>query len=246
MGKCTRGLAALVFFFLSVSSTLSLVVAGETIVWSANFETGNNSQFNGPQASTCNSGIVGVSTTIIHSGHYAGYYYGKGAGSGVCREYPSEFISNSQPLTDFYWNMWVYVPSVKLTDWVSFATFAPGNRSTSLLSLVPFTIDSSTGRELHLYVDVLPLGQRIILQNLVRKAVQWPLNAWFQISVTAHGLGTPNADIIVNQNGIPIIHYHGKLLNGPLTIVHFGLYMGGGQSAFSVLNDDIIIESIPA
>ncbi len=109
-------------------------------VWSANFETEDNSQFNGRVVNTCVNGIVGVSTTIVHSGTYSGYYYGQSSSSLLaCKETPTLGLSGSysvyQPIVNFHFMVWVYVQTAALHGWISLATFNTNTQGG------PFTID---------------------------------------------------------------------------------------------------------
>jgi len=209
----------------------------QTLVWSANFEHGDNSQFNGAIANTCHNGIIGVSSIIVHKGTYSGYYYGKGnskSASDSCREYPSLNLDSKpylgyQPISNFYFKMWIYIPKVSLKSWISFATFGTGD-------LTPFTIDCNPSRQIQLFVSV---SNTLVTQNLVPTPRSIPFDNWFSISLYAYGLGTSNGQITIYQNGTPIIQFHGTLLNGPLTVAHFGLYMSNDQPSFAIYNDDL-------
>jgi hypothetical protein len=139
--------------------------------------------------------------------------------------------------------MWVYVPAVTLTNWISFATFGAEDEIPPSQGM-PFTLDANPNRVMHLYVGVQPNGKRIINQNLVRQPLKFPFNTWFHLELIAHGIGSAGADITFYFNSTPIIHFHGLVLAGPLVAVHFGLYVGGGQPPITVYNDDILIQQL--
>ncbi len=214
----------------------------QTEVWSANFETGNNSQFNGLFNNTCLGGIIGVSTTIVHSGHYSGFYSGQSnatSGKPSCAEYPIVDLnvkpySKFQPITSFHFKMWVYIPRITQKSWFSFATFGTGD-------FKPFTIDCNVHGQIQLFVS--DVG-RIIHQNSGSSARRVPFNRWFSISLYAYNLGTRNANVTIYQDGTQIIQYQGSLLNGPLTFAHFGLYMSNDQPSLVIYNDDLVLWKI--
>lgn len=216
--------------------------AGHVLVWSANFETGDNSQFNGDLESTCANGVVGVSSTIVHSGRYAGYYYGQGnSSSASCREFKNLNLyvppySNYQPLNDFYFEMWVYVipnPDGKLAGWISFATFDTPHIG------FPFTIDGETNNQICLYVSLE--GGKLTCQNLnTQTLIQFPFHQWFNVAVLANIIpNTTTSNVTVYYDGLAIIQNEGNLLNGPFAYGHFGLYMSTLNPSVTILNDDM-------
>jgi hypothetical protein len=219
----------------SARGSMTTTYTSGQIVWSANFETGDNSQFNAGQSSTCLNGVIGVSSSIVHSGNYAGYYSGQmPVGQVSCREHPLEALPN---LTDFHWEMWVYVPTQNQTDWLSFATFNTVPKGP------PFTLDASTIKstpEGLIDIDIT----RTNPSTYVWSNVTFPYNAWFKLSLDAHAVDTTQGNLTVYLNDAPIIHYQGQLLSGPFNHCHFGAYFGGNQSSWTVYNDDIVVEAL--
>ncbi len=211
-----------------------------TEIWSANFETGDNSQFNLARADSCTNGTIGVTSSIVHTGKYAGYYSGKSNYPfGSCREYPSLSLflipyKLLQPITSFRLSIWVYLPYVALNGWVSFITL--GSNDTQ-----PITLDADRHQQLTLFVSSSN-GNQIITQN-VGPRVKFPFNEWFNINVEVLRTGAQD-EVIVYQDAKPIISFTGTALRGPLAYAHFGLYMSKEQASFAILNDDITLEKI--
>ncbi len=218
------------FAFIAIANANAFT---QTLVWSANFETGSNSQFNGAFISTCLNGIIGVSKSREHAGNYSGYYYGEGNVSSTvksCREYREVNFNvkpylSYLPITNFRFLMWVYVPNVTLNGWFSLATFGDGDDA-------PFTIDVTNRGQIQLFVSIA--GNNIITQNLVPSALSVPFDRWFSLSILALNLGTSYAEITIYQNGTPIIYYQGNLLSGGLSHAHFGLYMSNKQPSVTL------------
>jgi hypothetical protein len=216
-----------------------------TVVWSADFETGDNSQFNGRLYDTCSKGVVGVSTTTVHNGRYAGYFAGASSSPPNCREYVTvNFITSEGMdlyLSDFYWESWFYVPTMTLAHcasgcWVSFATF-----STKVDFNYPFVIDSESNRQVYVWVVQ---GGYAITQNLVSAPIKWPFDTWFKLSILARGVGTSQAEFTMYQDDVPIVHSTSNLMPGGLSSIHEGLYMGSSQPSWAVYNDDILVQSL--
>jgi hypothetical protein len=256
--------------FIPIPSSIRPLTSGSTqattTVWSANFETGNNAQFNGQVYNTCIDGNVSVSTTIVHTGSYSGYYYGigngtsgTGTGHGSCREYPQLNLAVSpysayQPITDFVFDGWFYVPTPangtiagcsvlysSYCSWISFATLASGTDW-------PFTIDGlnvNGSRRIALWIGNDNMTG--FIQNINTSSPQyWNFDSWMELTAVAHiAIGTSNSDVTIYENGIPIIYYAGDVLSGPLEYAHFGLYMSQSNTQpIIILNDDLSIEEI--
>jgi len=207
-----------------------LVTSGSQVwrtVFNASFQSGNvTDYFNDSVVATCGA-VDNASLTQVHNGLFAefDYYDGGPCGENV-RAYPTEQLST--PLAVFYLNIWVYVPEVKLTDWVSFITL-------HLTDDTFITVDSNMQRQLHLW-------SKITGNTFQIAPVAWPFDKWFQIGILGRlQPGTTNSTIIVYQNGTPIITFTGDTGNGLLGRMHFGLYTGPEQWTFSVYNDDITL-----
>ena len=235
------------------TSSTGSITSGQ-VFWSADFETGDNSQFNAPNCmpgecgvfaatNTCQNGVIGVSSLnpltnggIVHSGNYAGYYSGgppQDSTARNCREYP--VVTFNQFLTDFYWDMWVYVPTFTQTGWVSFATF--GNwANPNTQSFEPFTLDALANGDFQL--DNIYNGQYFPTSTPV------PLNQWFELSLIAHGVGSSTATLQFYLNGQPLVSESGNVQPGPYNSGHFGLYKEASQGNYAVYNDDTVIEAL--
>lgn len=247
---CYVGVIVIAMLALSVPGSLELSQpSSETRinVWSANFETGDNSQFNGGAVKTCVDGTISVSN-LSHAGIYSGAYSGRNplvAVDDSCREYKNENLAvapyqSFQPIHDFYFEMYVYVPTTTLTDWISFATLGSGD-------MKPLTINAYPNGEIFLTVSGHPgrAGSIDITQNLGQPVVKIPFGQWFSLSMTAHNVDSNTADLSVSENGVPIIHYVSTGLSAPLAYTHFGLFIGQAQKqSVRVLNDDILIQKI--
>jgi len=198
------------------------------LVWVASFKGGNwASYFNAGFQTSCNA-TISTSNKVHYADPYSGYYSHTGP---VCdqpvRAYPHEQVTPT--LTDYAIMVWVYVPSVTLTDWVSFVTMHMSDET--------FITVDSTQQVLHLWNNALPLNARVIPQQ---NPIQWSFNTWFNIRVEAHlKPGTVNSQVTVYQNNMKIINFVGNTGNGSLWYMHFGLYTGPKQTTFSVYNDNI-------
>jgi rhamnogalacturonyl hydrolase YesR len=222
----------------STSSTSSIPPG--TIIMDENFETGNHTYGTTYNYELCQNGVDGYSSlnpptngAIVHSGNYAGYYYGGppvDPSGRSCREYP-QFGPSFPPLTDFYWEMWVYVPnSYPNTGWVSFATFDGGD-------WVPFGLDATANG----YFDSDIVGSGLVTMS----STQFPLNQWFKLSLIAHGVGSNDASLVYYFNDVEMIQVTGvKVADGPLVQGHFGLYKQSTVGDYALYNDDILIETL--
>jgi len=220
------------------AANMSVSFATRTTVWSADFETGTNSQFNGYLQNTCTSGIINATEHMAHNGKYAGYYYG-GPVAPSCKETPTELFDHTTvpQMTSFHWEMWVMVVAPSLQDWISLATFSSGVGST-------FTLDghiSKSGQYLALW-----LNNQAFQGTAQTSPVVFPLNKWFKLSLDAYNTNTPSSQITIYQDNSQIIQYDGELFNATqyMNFIHFGLYMGQRQPAMAVLNDNTAIDSI--
>ena len=216
-------------FALNLSSQVIAQTSSQVTVWAADFETGDNSQFNGVVRDTCQNGVIGVTPTIVHSGQYAGYYYGgpsQVAGSS-CREYVTAVAS--VPLTSYYWSGWFYVPTYTPVGWVSFATLGTDTTGHAI------TLDGSVHQTISVYLANLG--------GTYNTGQAFPLNQWFQLSVLAHSVDSPNGDVTVYLNGAPIFYQAGTIQGGAMQYMHFGVYKGDTQPTWTVIEDDLILET---
>lgn len=208
------------------STYTSTTIANTELVWSANFESGTEKDFNDTDVNAC-GGMNAVSTLRVHSGTYAGYYnYTGGSTNDNCRAYPTEVLSSNP--SQFLLELWVYVPKVQLRDWVSFATL-------HLSDDTFITIDSNARQQIHLYMT----GGEITEQA---KPITWSFDTWFKIGIRGDlHPGTTDSKITVYQDDVPIINFTGFAGNGLLWRMHFGLYISSKQGTFAVYNDDITL-----
>jgi hypothetical protein len=232
------------------SGSIAQPVAAQSssILWSAGFESGTQSEFNYGQGQVAGGAVVATTTSVQYEGSYSGYYYylGPAGGQESRRAYPTHVLT-PRP-SKFLVEAWAYVPSsvdgqvVALTDWVSFVSLWL-NDGGSNAGINPITIDSTTRRELTLWLGTLP-SNRDVYQAA---PVKWPLDKWFKIGVQGDlQPGTANSRITVFQDGVAIISWVGNLgdqANG-LGQMHFGLYMGSDQGTFAVHNDAISVQEL--
>ena len=216
-------------------------------LWSADFESQTQGEFNGYQKLEVGGAIVATSSSTAYQGTYSGYYYeGASGGPDDRRAYPTQILSPRPP--KFLAEVWIYVPSsvngqpVSLTDWISFISIWL-NDGGSNAGINPITVDSLSGarRELSLWVGMLslPYSDRIVYQA---QPVKWPLDRWFKIGIQGDlQPGTADSRITVFQDGVAIINYVGNLGDQATGLgqMHFGLYTGPNQGAFAVYNDAI-------
>ncbi len=101
------------------------------------------------------------------------------------------------------------------------------------------TVNGVPNNEYQNYV----MHDKVVQQNLVT-SLKFPFNQWFSVSVYAYNPESPGPTVTIYQNGIPIIFYQGKLLNGPLENGCVGLYMNNLQPSLTVYNDDLQLEKL--
>ncbi|MBI4929200.1 MAG: T9SS type A sorting domain-containing protein [Bacteroidetes bacterium] len=243
----------LIIAFLSVTFCTTLFSQpppGAVLIWSADFETGDQSQFhNLENTDLCDNGVIGVSSTIVHSGNYAGKYSGDmPSGAIKCREYWNVNFKTGHPantgtwlsMTDFYWEAWFYIPTVSWptgpTAWFSPVTIGTITNNWA----TPLTLGSGSNRLINLFSH-----QTQTQFNQNNPTVPFPFDQWFKLSMIAHNFGPSNADVTLYQDNVAIIHATGNLSAGGNDSDHFGLYIGSGIPNFTVYNDDISVYSIP-
>ena len=219
------------------------------LVWSANFDTGDFTQWN----YCCDSvggGMTNISSHLAHTGVYSEYAWNPGDTGSLKRAYPAETFSPG--ISDFLVNMWIYVPRdyngvpVSITDWVSFLSLwiNPGYWQYA----APITIDG--GQQLQMDLEMFTTPVYVYQTN----PINWPYNQWFELSVS--GVLDPGGTsyITVYQNNATIMSWEGVLPDtgtgtlgtGPvtysgLTQIHAGLYIGPAQSYFSIYNADFTV-----
>ena len=239
------GLVLAVITLTSFGLNIRPVAAGfPSAIWSADFESGDQSQFSGGPQETGGAKVV-TSSSVQYEGTYSGYYYYAGPPGGEKRNaYPAHYLSGERP-SKFLVELWVYVPSnvdgqhVTLTDWVSFATLWVNEGSWRTGECL--TVDSNSKRQLNLWMGMFPAEPRVLYQ---RNPVQWPFDRWFKIGIQGDlRPGTANSRITVLQDNVAIIDYVGNLgeIYDGLDEMHFGLYMSADQGAFAVYNDAIVV-----
>jgi hypothetical protein len=258
--KTLRAVLALVLISLT-GLQLSILVVAEcrSVIWSASFEAGDQSEFNGGVEQVGGANAT-VSSSIRYNGDYSGYYYYVGPWRGADHHdsYPLEYISGVK-VPNFLVQLWVYVPSrvsgqsVTITDWVSFATIWVNEGAWRYA--LPITVDGAraggwAGPELLLIPHMLGENQSGIIQT---NPLQWPFDKWFKIGIEVDlRPGTANSNITVYQDDLAVISWTGDLgnkgLSGPVTFdglsgMHFGLYTGWGQGTFAVYNDAITLQA---
>lgn len=134
---------------------------------------------------------------------------------------------------DFYVQARVYVPSVTLSDWVSFITIVLDNNK-------GITIDSDRHYTLQICDTAFTGGL-----DTQPSPVPYPLNAWFKIGVEIHYRpATDISTIILSQDDQAIITLSKHALDaqpGNILDVHFGLYTGAQQPKFAVYNDNLAL-----
>lgn len=194
-------------------------------VFQADFESGSfRPYFNDVLVTSCGANDT-ITKTLAHTGQYSEHdHYNGGPCTENIRSYPTEAFPIA--MSTFYVELWVYVPAVNLTDWVSFATL-------HLTDDTFITIDSNRVRELHVYNGAL---QDITTQV---NPIKWPFDAWFKIGIFGELNPGFNSTIILYQDDVPVVDFNGYTGHGILGRMHLGLYLGKNQGAFNVYNDDI-------
>lgn len=223
-----------------------------TLIWYANFSSASNYPYFNPLTDklpyydTCNGTI-----SVIYNSQrqeYVGYYSANTslAGSDNCREYPLKSWHSELNLTDFYVELWTYIPSATVKDWVSFMTVAfPNDGAITVNMWVPQPW--RTGQSL--YVATYNMyTTSTVNQPTNGSAVLVPFDKWVKIGLEVHNRpSNQNSSITVYQNDVPVIKWYPTTLNSsvsPIAAVHFGLYVGSIQIPFSIYNADIALYNL--
>ncbi len=228
----------LFLIFTLLTSNFIQPAGASTLVWSATFESGSWLPYFDSEPSTTCGAVNTVSATVHFEGHYSGYYYHTG---GICNEsiraYPREQLNKT--LTNFRLQVMVYVPSVLITDWLSFITMHLSDGSFITVDSSLMNIDGVVQPVLHLWNGALPVGSRIIKQV---DPVAWSFDEWLNLTIVGSlRPGKDSSGITLYQDGRIVINYVGYAGNGSLEWMHFGLYTGPEQAIFAVYNDDIML-----
>jgi hypothetical protein len=242
---------------------------GGTVFWYADYSTGDQSQFSTNPVSaypiggseimnTCN-GIVAVSSSpayggayggITHNGEpYAGYYSANTAedtsaaasDGNACHVDPDMWSIGGKQWTSVYDEAWFYVPTQPLSTscsgtgcWVSFDGWCDE-------SCLGGGVASAPVATKNLVQSSTVTGQ---LPQNVGAAVQWPLNQWFQISILALSMGTPQATFAVYYNGNMIMEYQSQAYGDGAFAIHWGAYTSPSQQTWTIYNADLLLEDM--
>lgn len=251
-------LALLVLAFTVLMSYSSADPVGAaplgTRIWYANFASGTNYPYFNPATDglpyrdTCN-GVI----TVVQNSQRAGYVGSYGvqvvpSGTDSCREYPVKSWHPALALTDFYVELWVYVPSLIIKDWISFATVAFDNGAVITVNM--WTQDTSRpGQALYVHTESLFTKSDVNQWNAgTGSTVLVPFNKWFKVGLEVH-FKAPNqaSAVIVYQNDVMVIKWSPIAVSKTfpsISAVHFGLYAGAQQGSFSMYNSDITLYSL--
>jgi hypothetical protein len=251
----------------SATTTSSIVTtttanSSRTLVWSAGYESGDQSEWNWyPEQNPQGNAVLSVSSQIVHSGEYSGYYYYAGNPNGQVsiRAYPCEMIDPTNRPVKFYIQLWVYVPSVvngakvSIASWISFASLwfnLPPVNPYNGPDVNPITIDSFSNRQLALWLGPLKTssGPNDQYYRYQTSPITWPFDKWFSIGIYGElHPGAASSKIIVYQDGNPIIQWTGDLgsYSTGLGQMHFGLYADPTQGTIAIYNDYVEAYSIP-
>lgn len=228
---------------LVVRRRLSPTIGGRSPFWSWNFESGTQWAASGPLPQfRCGNNPGQVVTTLPHTGTRSGYYYVSDPNSNdPCAAFPArDFVSyssnpNGAPTLathDFYYEVWVYIPSQTINGWMALATTEYANWATGIM------VDSTADRKLYFWSTLAaPDGPTGYYQT--GAGIQWSFDKWFKIGVEVH------ADrVILYQDDQQILQVtlHQSASAMVPWMFHWGLYVGSGQNHnFKIYNDDIAL-----
>jgi len=164
-----------------------------------------------------------------------------------CREYPLRSFHPYLELTDFYVEVWVYVPKTTIRDWINFITVAFPNDGVITVNIW----DSQrwrAGQALYLYsANLFGPSPEALFQPNNKRAVTVSFDKWVKIGLEVHfrGLGQKST-LIVYQDDIAVLTWEPTLIipPPPISSMHFGLYVGGKQTPFSIYNSDIVLYNL--
>ena len=203
---------------LLTPSLASVASAGQSnTIWSANFETGDHSQFNQCSVQPGGANPPAVATNIVHTGTYSEYdYYDGDGGTGLPhRSYCGEAFNVANQYTSIENDVWIYVPSSvngtvqDYETWFTFVNlFFARSDGSSKGALVVMGCTSGGGypcdhRQLSLNTGPFSSGHVIIASN----NVTWPFDQWFALRT-----------LITQSNGITMITLY-EVLNGNQQLV---------------------------
>jgi hypothetical protein len=215
-------------------------------VWYADFASGSNDPYFNPptdslrEYNTC-SGTISVVAVDTRGGRYVGYYSSPGGSTDSCREYPLKSFHPYLSLSDFLVELWVYVPSVQVNDWISFITVAFANGEVITVNIWTPT-SYRAGQALYVYSDQL-FDKWGLYQPNDGTAILVPFDRWVKIGLEVHFRSPQQASsVVVYQDDEPVIKWSPKTVSTTtpsISSLHFGLYTGAQQGPFSIYNSDI-------
>lgn len=248
-GPATFSLLLIALVLAGVISPVGHATAASAsgLIWSADFASGSNiPYFNPPtdalpQYDTCN-GVIAVVAADTLGGRYVGYYSSPGGTADSCREYPLKSFNPYLGVNDFYVELLVFIPSVTVNDWISFITVAFANGGVITVNMWTPT-SYRAGQALYVYSEKLFQTGGLYQPN-DGTATLVPFDRWVKIGLEVH-LKSPKQDtaVVVYQDDVPVIKWSPRTVSTPLPVVsslHFGLYTGAQQGAFSIYNSDIM------
>jgi hypothetical protein len=214
-------------------------------IWFTDFESGDQGAFTGggeygglPQYK-CGNAPGQVVSTLEHAGTYSAYYYVNPNAPDPCQDFPTkDFVQyNSNPngaptLTthDFYSEVWAYIPSQTIIGWICLSTVEFANWATGIM------VDTNADRKVFIWTS-LPSPDSGEYDQ-VGVGVQWQFDKWFKIGLEVH----PDRVLVYQDNQLILqfaIHQTAQAMIP--WMFHWGLYVGQGQKAFAIYNDDIAI-----
>lgn len=233
---------------ITTQTTLT-TTPSKRLLWSADFESGNqNSYFNAPNRQNIVPGNNPgeVTTNIVHSGKYAGYYYiTSNPSGGWVRDYWAMDWTGNQPVThDFIVEAWIYLPKQNITSCVSFITIGFNGYHSITIDL---DRNSLPNRYLKIYASTILFANQDGYQSIAPK-VQLPFDKWVKLDVEVHYRPSAQlSNIILYQDDVKIVDFKTYALGAQpsnLLNLHFGLYCGAEQQTLTVYNDDLALYDI--
>ena len=250
---------------LFLTLTLALVassnsppnVRASSLIWSANFETGDHSQFNQCWVQSGGAALPAIATNIVHNGKYSEYdfYDGKGDSSSPHRSYCGQGLNITSQYTNIENDIWIYVPSTvngtqqNYQEWFTFVNLFFG-QSTLPNQYPVFVLGCSSATGYYCDHRQLSLGSGPFAINntiLARNNVTWPLDEWFELRtlviqtksisvITLYQVANSTQQLVENMTSATVGMY--------LFQAHWGLYDGPTSGISAIYNDDITIFDI--
>ena len=253
--KPTGILIAVIFLLIPFLMPSHLAAQASTVIWSANFGTGDHSQFNECWVETPGA-TVNIATNIVHSGRYSeyDYYNGQGGTGSAHRAYCGEGFSLSGQYSNIENDIWIYVPSTvngtaqDYQGWFTFVNLFFQNPTGSINGpLLVMGGNYATGcnqRQLSLGGGPFTTNNVMVTSNVV----DWPVNEWFELRT-----------IVTQTSSISVITLYEVSARGAQQLVtnmtsastglylyqaHWGLYDGPPSGVSAIYNDDITVSSL--